>query len=105
MAKAALKLSEKLNVELPITKQVHDVLFSGKPPRQALRELMDRALRALTPWGRPAMTGTGSGIFIPMPSRSVAIRSAREIKNLYNSRAVRGVDRSPLHRRLDAEGT
>jgi 4-diphosphocytidyl-2-C-methyl-D-erythritol kinase len=66
---------------------------------------MDRALRALTPWGRPAMTGTGSGIFIPMPSRAVAIRSAREIKNLYNSRAVRGVDRSPLHRQLDAEGT
>jgi len=45
MAKAALKLSEKLNVELPITKQVHDVLFSGKPPRQAMRELMERQLR------------------------------------------------------------
>jgi glycerol-3-phosphate dehydrogenase (NAD(P)+) len=45
MAKAALKLSEKLDVELPITKQVHDVLFSGKPPRQAMRELMERQLR------------------------------------------------------------
>ena len=45
MAKAALKLSEKLNVELPITKQVHDVLFSAKPPRQAMRELMERQLR------------------------------------------------------------
>lgn len=45
MAKAALKLSEKLKVELPITKQVHDVLFSGKPPRQAMRELMERQLR------------------------------------------------------------
>ncbi len=45
MTKAALKLSEKLNVELPITKQVHDVLFSGKPPRQAMRELMERQLR------------------------------------------------------------
>jgi len=66
---------------------------------------MDRALRALAPWGRPAVTGTGSGIFIPMSSQTAAIRSAREIKNLYNSRAVRGVDRSPLHCRLDAEGT
>ena len=45
MTKAALKLSEKLDVELPITKQVHDVLFSGKPPRQAMRELMERQLR------------------------------------------------------------
>ncbi len=45
MTQAALKLSEKLDVELPITKQVHDVLFSGKPPRQAMRELMERSLR------------------------------------------------------------
>ncbi len=45
MAKAALKLGDKLNVELPITKQVHDVLFSNKPPRQAMRELMERELR------------------------------------------------------------
>ncbi len=45
MAKAALKLGQKHNVELPITKQVHDVLFSGKPPRQAMRELMERELR------------------------------------------------------------
>lgn len=45
MTRAALKLSEKLEVELPITKQVHDVLFSDKPPRQAMRELMERDLR------------------------------------------------------------
>ena len=45
MTKAALKLSDKLGVELPITKQVHDVLFSQKPPRQAMRELMERQLR------------------------------------------------------------
>lgn len=46
MTKAALKLSQKLGVELPITKQVHDVLFSMKPPRQAMRELMERDLRS-----------------------------------------------------------
>jgi glycerol-3-phosphate dehydrogenase (NAD(P)+) len=45
MAQAALKLGEKLGIELPITKQVHDVLFSGKVPRQAMRELMERQLR------------------------------------------------------------
>ncbi len=45
MTRAALKLSDKLGVELPITKQVHDVLFSEKPPRQAMRELMERQLR------------------------------------------------------------
>jgi len=45
MAKAALKLGQKHEIELPITKQVHDVLFSGKPPRQAMRELMERELR------------------------------------------------------------
>ncbi len=45
MTKAALKLSNNLGVELPITKQVHDVLFSQKPPRQAMRELMERELR------------------------------------------------------------
>jgi glycerol-3-phosphate dehydrogenase (NAD(P)+) len=46
MTQAALKLSEKHQIELPITKQVHDVLFSSKPPRQAMRELMERALRS-----------------------------------------------------------
>ncbi len=45
MTRAALKLSDKLGIELPITKQVHDVLFSNKPPRQAMRELMERQLR------------------------------------------------------------
>lgn len=46
MTKAALKLGKNLGVELPITKQVHDVLFSFKPPRQAMRELMERQLRS-----------------------------------------------------------
>ncbi|MBU8870349.1 MAG: NAD(P)-dependent glycerol-3-phosphate dehydrogenase [Gemmatimonadales bacterium] len=45
MTQAALKLGQKLGVELPVTKQVHDVLFSGKPPRLAMRELMERQLR------------------------------------------------------------
>jgi glycerol-3-phosphate dehydrogenase (NAD(P)+) len=46
MTQAALKLGLKLQIELPITNEVHDVLFSGKPPRQAMRDLMDREPRA-----------------------------------------------------------
>jgi len=45
MTQAALKLSDKLGIELPVTKQVHDVLFSRKAPQQAVRELMERQLK------------------------------------------------------------
>ena len=45
MTQAALKLSDKLGIELPVTKQVHDVLFSGKVPGDAVRELMERQLK------------------------------------------------------------
>lgn len=66
---------------------------------------MDEVMDSLRRWGRPALTGTGSTVFIPAASKSAAIRAAREIKTLYNTRAVRGLDRSPVHRRLDATGT
>ena len=46
MTQAALKLSGKLGIELPITKQVHDVLYAGVAPRLALRELMEREPRS-----------------------------------------------------------
>lgn len=42
---AALALAARHGVELPICRQVHAVLFEGKPPRQAVRELMDRSLK------------------------------------------------------------
>lgn len=45
MTQAALKLSTKHAIELPITQEVHHVLFSGKDPRQAMRDLMERTLR------------------------------------------------------------
>jgi len=63
---------------------------------------MAAALETLTRWGRPMMTGTGSGIFLAMDSAEQAMSAAREIKTLYNVRAVNGVDRSPLHEMLDA---
>ncbi len=41
-AKAALKLAKKYNVELPIIEQVNLVLFEGKNPAEAVRDLMIR---------------------------------------------------------------
>ena len=46
MTQAALKFGKKYQIELPITKEVHDVLFSGKSPRQAIRDLMGREPRS-----------------------------------------------------------
>ena len=41
-AKAALKLSEKYNVEMPIVYQVNEILFNNKRPDLAVRDLMLR---------------------------------------------------------------
>ena len=40
--RAALALAGKHAVELPITQQVHDILFANKDPREAIRDLMLR---------------------------------------------------------------
>ncbi len=45
MTRAALKLCAKHAIELPITQEVHHVIFSGKDPREAMRDLMERTLR------------------------------------------------------------
>jgi len=39
---AAVDLAYKLKVEMPITEQMHAILHDGKPPRDAIRELMTR---------------------------------------------------------------
>lgn len=39
---AAVGLARKMNVEMPITEQMHAILQEGKPPREAIRELMTR---------------------------------------------------------------
>ena len=43
---SARRLSRAMNVEMPITNEIYQVLHRGKPPRQALRDLMSRALRS-----------------------------------------------------------
>jgi glycerol-3-phosphate dehydrogenase (NAD(P)+) len=40
--KAAVKLASKMGVELPIAEQVHRILFRGKDPRKAIKDLMIR---------------------------------------------------------------
>jgi glycerol-3-phosphate dehydrogenase (NAD(P)+) len=42
---AALDLARKHGVEMPITEQMHKVLFEGRPAREALRDLMERSLK------------------------------------------------------------
>jgi len=62
----------------------------------------ERAMSVLREWGNPVMTGTGSAIFIAMRDRKSAKSAAKELKTLYNVRAVRGVDVSALHEMLDS---
>jgi glycerol-3-phosphate dehydrogenase (NAD(P)+) len=43
---AGAALGRRLDIELPITQQVCDVLFQGKAPREAIAELMGRELKS-----------------------------------------------------------
>ena len=45
-ARAAVSLAASAGVELPICREVARVLFDGKEPRQAIGDLMERALRS-----------------------------------------------------------
>ena len=40
--KAALGLSRKLNVEMPITEGIYSIIFDNKPINEAINELMAR---------------------------------------------------------------
>jgi len=42
---AAVELGERHDVDLPITQQMFAVLRQGKPPQDAIRELMERSLK------------------------------------------------------------
>ena len=44
--RSVLELSGRLGVEMPITRAVHDVLFRGVAPRDAIHKLMSRPLKA-----------------------------------------------------------
>ena len=42
---SVVELAKRLDVEMPITQGVHEVVFQGRSPREAIRELMTRPLR------------------------------------------------------------
>ncbi len=42
---AAVELARRAGVEIPITEQMHAVLYQGRAPRDAIRELMQRKLK------------------------------------------------------------
>ena len=42
---SAYELSVKYSVEMPITREVYEILYRGKDPRQAVRDLMTRDLK------------------------------------------------------------
>jgi 4-diphosphocytidyl-2-C-methyl-D-erythritol kinase len=58
---------------------------------------LENVMKELEDWGKPRMTGTGSCVFLTMPDEQTAISTAHEINCRYNVRAVRGLDRSPVH--------
>ena len=43
---AALELAARYGVDLPITREMHAVLNQGRPPAEAIRNLMSRSLRS-----------------------------------------------------------
>jgi glycerol-3-phosphate dehydrogenase (NAD(P)+) len=45
-SRAIARLAERKGVEMPITRQMVAMLYEGKPPRQAVAELMSRGLKA-----------------------------------------------------------
>ncbi len=42
---AAVRLARKAGVEMPITEQMHTMLYEGRSPQEAIRELMERSLK------------------------------------------------------------
>jgi glycerol-3-phosphate dehydrogenase (NAD(P)+) len=49
-ARAVKNLADRIGVEMPITNEVHAVLYEGKPARDAASELMRRPLRVEANW-------------------------------------------------------
>ncbi len=61
---------------------------------------MAGALDDLAPYSPARMTGTGSCIFLEMPDADTAMKTTIQLDSLYNVRAVRGLDKSPVHELL-----
>ena len=53
-AKAARALAKKYNVSMPIVEQVNEVLFEGKPAKEAVADLSTATFRGNKDPDRPA---------------------------------------------------
>jgi glycerol-3-phosphate dehydrogenase (NAD(P)+) len=42
--KAVHELAQKTGIDMPISEAMYEILYGGKPVRQAIRDLMDRPL-------------------------------------------------------------
>ena len=42
---SVIKLAERYNIEVPISREVHSVLFGNKDPHHAVRDLMLREMK------------------------------------------------------------
>ncbi|MDZ4731444.1 MAG: 4-(cytidine 5'-diphospho)-2-C-methyl-D-erythritol kinase [Xanthomonadales bacterium] len=62
--------------------------------------LMAEVLDDLRQYGDARMTGTGSSIFLEVPDLEAAMKTTQRLNSLYNVRAVRGLDISPVHAML-----
>jgi 4-diphosphocytidyl-2-C-methyl-D-erythritol kinase len=71
-----------------------------EPVVRSLYPQIASALDDLRSVGPARMTGTGSSIFLEMPDEQAALKASFQLNSLYNVRAVRGQDRSPLHQLL-----
>ena len=47
-SRAVCAVAERLSVDMPICREVHRVMYEGKPVRDAVQELMGREMRSET---------------------------------------------------------
>jgi glycerol-3-phosphate dehydrogenase (NAD(P)+) len=45
-AKSAYECARKINIDTPITDEVYALLYQGKPPAQAMQDLLERDQKA-----------------------------------------------------------
>lgn len=67
-----------------------------EPVTRRLFPELSQVFDDLSPYGQPRMSGTGSAVFVQVPTREAASGAASKLKCRYNVRAVGGLDRSPL---------
>lgn len=87
---------------LPVTRDAPEVGRNDcEPVVVKMRPELGALMEELASWGTPHLTGTGSCIFLAMDDENAAVETALRMKCRYNVRAVRGLDRSPVHEMLD----